>query len=33
VRVAGHDTPIVDASGIHNFKQAESILQADGAAR
>jgi 2,4-dienoyl-CoA reductase-like NADH-dependent reductase (Old Yellow Enzyme family) len=31
VRAAGHDTPIVVAGGIHNFEQAESILQAGGA--
>jgi len=31
VRATGHDTPIVVAGGIHNFEQAESILQSGGA--
>ena len=31
VRAAGCDTPLVVAGGIHNFQQAESILQNDQA--
>lgn len=31
IRQAGHGTPIVVAGGIHNFTQAESILQNDQA--